>query len=232
VVRPPGGDRASLTAITRILVVSDIGGNETVWRKFVNTISLDVYKVDAALLAGGLGVDAERAQAWIELAAERLADVSIPLCLIPGAADDPAIDIELTAVERNPVNVDGRAYPLPGGLTLISDSCRPGSPPIAERLAALAADAGGPLVLMTAAPPYDPATASGSREVAKAIDRLRPGLSLHGCSGVGDETPDPKRFIGDTLALTPGSEADRDGLLGFVVDLVGAGVRLARPFQT
>ena len=160
------------------------------------------------------------------------ADGSIPLCLIPGAADDPAIDIELTAVERNPVNVDGRAYPLPGGLTLISDSCRPGSPPVAERLAALAADAGGPLVLMTAAPPYDPATASGSREVAKAIDRLRPALSLHGCSGVGDETPDPKRFIGDTLALTPGSEADRDGLLGFVVDLVGAGVRLARPFQT
>ena len=113
-----------MTAITRILVASDIGGNETVWRKFVNTISLDVYKVDAALLAGGLGVDAERAQAWVELAAERLADVSIPLCLMPGAADDPAIDIELTAVGRNPVNVDGRAYPLPGGLTLISETTR------------------------------------------------------------------------------------------------------------
>ena len=160
-----------------------------------------------------------------------MADGSIPLCLIPGAADDPAIDIELTAVERNPVNVDGRAYPLPGGLTLISDSCRPGSPPVAERLVALQPD-GGPLVLMTAAPPYDPATASGSREVAKAIDRLRPALSVHGCSGVGEDTPDPKRFIGDTLALTPGSEADRGGLLGFVVDLVGGGVRLARPFQT
>ena len=126
----------------------------------------------------------ERAQAWVELAAERIADGSIPLCLIPGAADDPAIDIELTAVERNPVNVDGRAYPLPGGLTLISDSCRLGSPPVAERLMALETD-GGPLVLMTAAPPYDPATASGSREVAKAIDRLRPALSVHGCSGVG-----------------------------------------------
>ena len=84
---------------------------------------------------------------------------------------------------------------------------------------------------MTAAPPYDPATASGSREVAKAIDRLRPALSVHGCSGVGDDTPDPKRFIGDTLALTPGSEADRGGLLGFVVDLVGGGVRVARPFR-
>jgi hypothetical protein len=191
-----------------------------------------VFKVDAALLAGGLGVDRDRAQAWVELAAERVARGSIPVCLIPGAADDPAIDIELTAVERNPVNVEGRAYPLPGGLTLISDSCRPGSPTVAERLLRLAPDAGGRLVLMTAAPPYDPATASGSREVAKAIDRLRPALSVHGCSGVGDENTDPKRFIGDTLALTPGSEAERGDLLGFVVDLIGDGVRLARPFQT
>jgi hypothetical protein len=226
-----------------------------VWRKLVNAVSLDVFKVDAALLAGGLGVDRAGAQAWVELAAERIAAGSIPLCLIPGAADDPAIDTELTAVERNPVNVDGWAYPLPGGLTLISDSCRPGSPPLAERVMTLATD-GGPFVLMTAAPPYDPATASGSREVAKAIDRLAPTLSLHGCSGVGaanleppraencpanleppraehcEDTPDPKRFIGDTLALTPGSEAERGVLLGFVVDLVGGGVRLARPFQT
>jgi hypothetical protein len=198
-----------------------------VWRKFVNAVSLDVFKVDVALLAGGLGVDGEGAQAWVELAAERLADGSIPMCLIPGAADDPAIDIELTAVGRNPVNVDGRAYPLPGGVTLISDSCRLGSPPVAERLVTLRAD-DAPLVLMTAAPPYDPTTATGSREVAKAIDRLAPALSVHGCSGIGEETPDPKRFIGDTLALTPGSEADHDRLLGFVVDLV----RLARPFET
>jgi Icc-related predicted phosphoesterase len=221
-----------MAELTRILVASDIRGNDDVWRKLINVISLDVYKIDAALLAGGLGVDAERARAWVELAAERLTDVSIPLWLIPGAADDPAIDIELTAVGRNPVNVDGRAYPLPGGLTLISDSCRPGSPPVAERLAVLATGAAGPFVLMTAAPPYDPATAIGSREVAKAIDRLRPALSVHGCSGAGEDPPDPKRFIGDTLVLTPGSDADRGALLGFVVDLVGAGVRLARPFQT
>jgi hypothetical protein len=55
---------------------------------------------------------------------------------------------------------------------------------------------------------------------------------VHGCSGVEDQMPNPKRFIGDTLALIPGSEADRGDLVGFVVDLVGAGVRLARPFQT
>jgi Icc-related predicted phosphoesterase len=220
-----------MAQLTRILVVSDIDGNETVWRKFVNAVSLNLFKVDVALFAGGLGVDRERAQAWVELAAERIAAGSIPMCLIPGAADDDAIDIELTAVERNPVNVDGRPYPLPGGLTLISDSCRSGSLPVAERLMALKPDA-GPVVLMTAAPPYDPTTATGSREVAKAIDRLQPVLSVHGCGGMGDETADPKRFIGDTLALTPGSEADRDGLLGFVVDLAGGGVRVARPFET
>ena len=39
------------------------------WRKFVNAVSLDVFKVDAALFAGGLGVDRECAQAWVELAA-------------------------------------------------------------------------------------------------------------------------------------------------------------------
>jgi Icc-related predicted phosphoesterase len=222
-----------MTEITRILVVSDIAGNETVWRKFVNAISLNVFKVDVALLAGGLGVDADGARAWIELAAERLAGVPIPLCLIAGAEDDPAIDVELTAPERNPVGVDGRAYPLPGGLTLISDSCRPGAPPVAERLGALAAAADGPLVLMTAAPPYDPATAVGSREVAKAVTRLTPVLSVHGSGGVGEDRPDPKRFIGDTLALTPGSDAhDGDALLGFVADLAGGGVRIARPLET
>jgi hypothetical protein len=46
-----------MAKLTRILVASDVRGNETVWRKFVNAVSLDVFKVDAALLAGGHGVD-------------------------------------------------------------------------------------------------------------------------------------------------------------------------------
>lgn len=204
------------------------------WRKFVNAVSLDVYKIDVALLAGGLGVDAAGARAWVELAAERLADVSIPVCLIAGPQDDPAVDVELTAPQRNPVGVDGRPYPLPGGFTLIADSCRPGAPPVAERLRELARVAQAPLVLMTAAPPYDPETAIGSREVAKAIDRLQPPLSVHGCSGVDedDDPVNPKRFIGATLALTPGSEAAAGKLLGFVIDIADGGVRVARPLET
>jgi Icc-related predicted phosphoesterase len=218
--------------LTRILVVSDLDGSETVWRKFVNAVSLDVYKVDAALVAGGLGVDADGARAWIELAAERLAEVSIPVCVIAGPADDPAIDIELTAPQGNPVGVDGRPFPLPGGLTLLADSCRPGSQTISQRLPELARGVPAPRMVMTAAPPYDPETAVGSREVARAIERVAPVLSVHGRSGAEDELVDPKRFIGDTLALTPGSEAAAGELLGFVVDIVGGGVRVARPLQT
>jgi Icc-related predicted phosphoesterase len=214
-------------------VVSDFDGEEAVWRKFVNAVSLDVFKIDVALVAGGLGVDAGGARAWVELAAERLAGVDTPVCLIAGPADDPAIDVELTAPERNPVGVDGRPYPLPGGLTLIADSCRPGSQPIAQRLRELADTAAPPFILMTAAPPYDEDTAVGSREVAKAIGRLQPVLSVHGSSGVDEEDPaDPKRFIGDTLAVTPGSGAADGKLLGFLIDVADGGVRVARPLET
>ncbi len=218
------------------MVASDLGGSEDAWRVFVNAISLDVFKLDTALLAGGLGVGAERARDWIELAAERIGDGEIPLYLIPGVDDDPAIDVELTAPAGNPVNVDGRPLALPGGLTLIADSCRPSvTPPVAERIATLAAETDGPIVLMSAAPPYDDATAVGSREVEKAIRRLAPALSVHGLGGVDDDDdddhPDPKRWIGDTLALTPGTLARHGTVQGFVVDLVGSAVRVARPFQ-
>ena len=47
-----------MATLTRIIVASDLRGNEDVWRTFVNAISLDVFKVDAALLLG-LGVGTE-----------------------------------------------------------------------------------------------------------------------------------------------------------------------------
>jgi Icc-related predicted phosphoesterase len=220
-----------MATLTRIIVASDLRGNEHVWRTFVNAISLDVFKVDAALLAGGWGVDRDRARGWVGLAAERIGDGSIPLYVIPGGADDPAIDGELSSAGGNPVNVDGGCYELPGGRWLVADSCRPGPDALHDRLA-VALGQRHANVLMTAAPPYDAVTGGGSSEVTEAIERLGPGLSVHGLAGVTGEPPDPKRWIGDTLALTPGSEADGGTLLGFVVDLVGDGVRLARPFQT
>src|ERR1700677_3622597 len=147
---------------TRIYIASDLHAAEKAWRKFINAISLNVYKVDVALMAGDLtgkailrlvrrddgalqaelfGVNrgartpdevtqlereiaacgsssfettaeepdrlagdeperdqllerlmAERLQAWLELATERLADKPVPLYLIPGNDDDFSID--------------------------------------------------------------------------------------------------------------------------------------------
>src|SRR5205085_10800365 len=39
---------------TRIYVTSDLHAAKKAWRKFVNAISLNVYKADVALLAGDL----------------------------------------------------------------------------------------------------------------------------------------------------------------------------------
>src|ERR1700760_2137474 len=39
---------------TRIYIASDLHAAEKAWRKFVNAISLNVYKADVALLAGDL----------------------------------------------------------------------------------------------------------------------------------------------------------------------------------
>ena len=39
---------------TRLYIASDLHAAEKAWRKFINAISLNVYKADVALLAGDL----------------------------------------------------------------------------------------------------------------------------------------------------------------------------------
>ncbi len=39
---------------TRIYIASDLHAAEKAWRKFINAISLNVYKADVALMAGDL----------------------------------------------------------------------------------------------------------------------------------------------------------------------------------
>src|SRR2546423_14000810 len=39
---------------TRLYIASDLHAAEKAWRKFINAISMNVYKADAALLAGDL----------------------------------------------------------------------------------------------------------------------------------------------------------------------------------
>ena len=39
---------------TRLYIASDLHAAEKAWRKFINAISMNVYKADVALLAGDL----------------------------------------------------------------------------------------------------------------------------------------------------------------------------------
>src|ERR1700739_4296831 len=52
-VRPYSRERP-LAMATRLYIASDLHAAEKAWRKFVNAISLNVYKADVALLAGDL----------------------------------------------------------------------------------------------------------------------------------------------------------------------------------
>src|ERR1700739_3334862 len=52
-VRPYSRERP-LAMATRIYIASDLHAAEKAWRKFINAISLNVYKADVALLAGDL----------------------------------------------------------------------------------------------------------------------------------------------------------------------------------
>ncbi|MGI8712338.1 MAG: hypothetical protein ACR2NR_03995 [Solirubrobacteraceae bacterium] len=94
-----------MPATTRILAVGAIAGIEPVWRKFINTIALDVYKIDAAVLVGGLGVaqDSE-ARRWMALADERLADSAIELTIVSAGSEQRALELP-----------DGRRVPICSG---------------------------------------------------------------------------------------------------------------------
>lgn len=63
----------------RILAVGAIAGVEPVWRKLVNAVALDAYRIDVAVQVGGLGVDGDRERAWRTLADERLSGGRIAL---------------------------------------------------------------------------------------------------------------------------------------------------------
>ncbi|HEX3831268.1 MAG TPA: hypothetical protein VHW04_04805 [Solirubrobacteraceae bacterium] len=155
-----------MTAVTRILAVGAMQGNEIVWRKFVNAVALDVFKIDRAVVLGALGVGGDERARWRALGDERLSDSEIPL----------------TTVEVNHLLTlaDGRLVP------------------VATELDAIRA----------------------------AVQRHRPALAI--CGG-GPATAPHKFWIEDTLCVDPGSDAQRDGLSGYVVDLGERGVRVAQP---
>jgi hypothetical protein len=158
-----------MPAIIRILAVGAMQGNEAVWRKFVNAVALDVFKIDRAVVLGELGVGDDQSARWRALAAERLSDSEIPL----------------TTVE-------------------VADQLDLG----AGRLVAVATEL---------------------EAIRAAVQRHRPALAI--CGG-GPATAPRKFWIEDTLCVDPGSDAQRGGLSGYVIDLGERGVRVAQPLHT
>jgi hypothetical protein len=62
--------------------------------------------------------------------------------------------------------------------------------------------------------------------IRAAVQRHRPALAI--CGG-GAATAPRKFWIEDTLCVDPGSDAQRSGLSGYVIDLGERGVRVAQP---
>jgi uncharacterized protein len=312
---------------TRIYIASDLHAAEKAWRKFINAISLNVYKADVALMAGDLtgkailplvrhgdaveaelfgvhrvarnaddltqlerdiadvgyysfqttaeeadrlagdepGRDqllerlmAERLQAWLELATERLADKPVPLYLIPGNDDDFSIDEVLNRPQYAPVNVDGKVVEIPGGLQLLAcgwSNHTPWNTPreetedqLYERLDALARQVSDPrrAIFMIHVPPHD----SGLDTAPILDENLRPTISagdvLRGPVGstavrriIEEYQPaltihghihesGGERKIGKTVCVNPGSEANHGILRGYIVDIGKKGVEVAQ----
>jgi Icc-related predicted phosphoesterase len=200
----------------------------------------------------------ERVEAWMRLATERLADVGVPLYLIPGNDDDFAIDTALDAPDIAPVNADGRVLDLPGGLQLLASGWSNHTPwqtpreeseeELFTRLDALARQVDDPrrAIFMIHVPPHD----SGLDTAPLLDENLRPTVSagdvLRGPVGSTAvrriiEAYQPlvsvhghihesggERRIGDTLCLNPGSEANHGILRGYIVDIGKRRVELAQ----
>jgi Icc-related predicted phosphoesterase len=201
---------------------------------------------------------AERLQAWLELATERLADKPVPLYLIPGNDDDFSIDEVLNRPQYVPENVDGKVVEIPGGLQLLAcgwSNHTPWNTPreetedqLYERLDALARQVSDPrrAIFMIHVPPHD----SGLDTAPILDENLRPTVSagdvLRGPVGstavrriIEEHQPaltihghihesGGERKIGKTVCINPGSEANHGILRGYIVDIGKKGVEVAQ----
>ena len=199
----------------------------------------------------------ERVGAWMDLAAERLGDGSVPLYLIPGNDDDFGIDPILNRDGAFAQNVDGRVVDMPGDLQLLASgwsNITPWSTPREEpedvleaRLDSLASQVRDPrrAVFMIHVPPHD----SGLDTAPILDENLRPTVSagdvLRGPVGstavrrlIEERQPllgvhghvheaGGERRIGATVCVNPGSEANHGILRGYLVDVGPDGIERA-----
>jgi Icc-related predicted phosphoesterase len=200
----------------------------------------------------------ERVAEWMQLATERLADVDVPLYLIPGNDDEFGIDAILDEPGHAPVNADGKVLDMPGDLQLLASGWSNHTPwqtpreesedELYARLDALAKQVRDPrrAIFMIHVPPND----SGLDTAPILDENLRPTISagdvLRGPVGSTAvrriiETYEPvlavhghihesggERKIGKTLCINPGSEANHGILRGYIVDIGKKGIDLAQ----
>ena len=218
---------------TRIHFAAGLEGSEPAWRKLVNTISLDVFKADVVLPAGGLGAGDDEVGGWLALAAERLGAGDAPLYVLPGAGDGARLDAllgagagggpRLGALPRGPgdqacaarvADPRGRPVALPGGLQLLAWPVGT-SPEAGAALTASVTDPRRTVLLADAAP----------GEIARVLHDLQPLLALHAHGAEG------KTWVGDTLCLTPAGPVQPAAVRGWVIDVGDRGVTVAQPAQ-
>lgn len=197
---------------------------------------------------------AERLEAWLRLADERLGGSPVPVYLMPGNDDDFSIDAILDRPGWVAANANEKVLDIPGGLQLVSmgwSSPTPwhtprelGEEEFLDRLSALAAPVREMrrTVIMTHVPPYD-----SGLDTAPLLDAsLRPTVSagdlLRGPVGSSGVRAAVERFrpllgvhghihesggearIGETLCVNAGSEANHGILRGYLVDVGPGGI--------
>ncbi|HYM51441.1 MAG TPA: hypothetical protein VET65_12845 [Candidatus Limnocylindrales bacterium] len=197
-----------------------------------------------------------RVEAWMEMAAERMAGSSVPIFVVPGNDDPYTID-PILARSQYVRNVDGAVVDLPGGLQVIGSGKSNPTPwrtprevpddEFGAEVTRLADEARDPrrTVFLIHCPPY-----GSGLDTAPLLDRtLRPtataGDLLRGPVGSTGVRKAVEEFrpllslhghihesggevkIRQTLCLNPGSEAAYGILRGYLVDVSSNGIERA-----
>ena len=197
---------------------------------------------------------AERLEAWLALANERLGGSSVPVYLMPGNDDDFSIDAILDRPGWATTNANERVLDLPGGLQLAAmgwSSPTPWKTPreleeeeFLDRLATLLAPVRDlrRTIVMTHVPPYDtgldkaPLLDPSLRPTVSAGDVLRGPVGSHGVRAAIERykpllgahghihESGGEARLGTTLCLNAGSEANHGVLRGYIVDIGASGI--------
>jgi len=194
-----------------------------------------------------------RVTRWLDLAAERLDGVGVPLVLIPGNDDPYDID-ESLAASRYCTNADGAVVDIPGDLQVIGlgkSSPTPWHTPrevsedaFREEIYSLSDQAADPrrTIFLIHCPPYGsgldtaPLLDQNLRLQASAGDLMRGPVGSTGVleavqqvrpllsvHGHIHESAGEKK-IGPTLCVNPGSEAGSGIVRGYLIDVSSDGV--------